>query len=72
MDIRGSGKKRLNNDQRKEASYNPGLYPIKGNKFCLNTQTRSRDKLSNLPLGITKTSPMGPVLVGWPVNDPLL
>jgi hypothetical protein len=55
----------------KKASYNPGLNPIKGHKFCPGTQTRSRDKLSSLPLGITKTSPLGPVLVDQPVTKPL-
>jgi len=53
---------------RKKASYNPGLNPIKGHKFCPGTQTRSRDKLSSLPLGITKTSPLGPVLVRAPIG----
>jgi len=47
-----------------KASYNTGLNPIKGHKFCPGTQTKSRDKLSSLPLGITKASPLGPVLVG--------
>jgi len=47
----------------KEASYNPGLNPNTGHKFCSGTQTRSRDKLLNLPLDITKNSPLGPVLV---------
>jgi len=49
---------------RKKASYNPGLSPIEGHKFCPGTQTGSQDKLSSLPLGITKTSPLGPMLVG--------
>jgi len=53
---------------RKKASYNPGLNPIKGHKFFPVTQTRSQDKLSSLPLGITKTSQLGPVLVGQPAT----
>jgi len=57
---------------RKKASYNPGLNPIKGHKFFPGTQTSSRDKLSSLPLGITKTSPLGPMLVGQPATEPLL
>ena len=54
----------------KKASYNSGLNRIKGHKFCPGTQTRSRDKLSNLPLGITKTWPLGPMLVGQPASEP--
>jgi len=42
---------------RKKASYSPGLNPIKGQKFFPGTQTGSRDKLSSLSLGITKTLP---------------
>jgi len=57
---------------RKKAGYNPGLNPIKGHKFYPGTQTRSRDKLSSLPLGITKTAPLGPVLVGQQATEPLL
>ena len=56
----------------KNASYKTRLNPIKGHKFCLGIQTRSRDKLSGLPLGITNTSPLGPVLVGQPATEPLL
>jgi len=56
---------------RKKASYNPWLNPIKGHKFCPGTQTRSRDKLSSLSLGVTKTSPLGPMLVDQPVTEPL-
>jgi len=48
---------------RKKASYSPGLDPTKSNKFCLSAQTGTRDKLAGLPLGVTKTSPKGPVLV---------
>jgi hypothetical protein len=48
---------------RKKASYNPGLDPTKGNKFCPGARTRTRDKLASLPMGVTKTSPLGPVLV---------
>jgi len=48
----------------KKTSYNPGLNPIKGHKFCPGTQTRAQDKLSSLPLGITKTSPLGTMLIG--------
>jgi len=53
---------------RKKASYSPGLNPVKGKKFCPGTQTGSRDKLSSLSLGITKTSPLGPMLVDQPAN----
>jgi len=45
---------------RKKASYNPGLDPTKGHKFCPGAQTGTRDKLAGLPLGVTKTSPKGP------------
>jgi len=38
---------------REKASHDPGLSPIKGNKFCPGTQTRSRDKHVSLPLGIS-------------------
>ena len=55
----------------KKASYNPESNPIKGDKFCPGTQTRSRDKLLSLPLGITKTSPLGPVQVCQPATKPL-
>jgi hypothetical protein len=40
-----------------EASYNPGLSPIKGQKFSLGTLTRSRDKFSSSSLGTIKASP---------------
>ena len=48
---------------RKKASYSPGLDPTKGHKFFPGAQTRTRDKLAGLPLGVTKTSSKGPVLV---------
>ena len=48
---------------RKKASYSPGLDPTKSHKFCPGAQTVTRDKLAGLPLGATKTSPKGPVLV---------
>ena len=57
---------------RKQASYSPGLNPIKGQKFCPGTQTGSRDELSRLSLGITKTSPLSPMLVDQPATEPLL
>ena len=57
---------------RKQASYNPGLNPIKGQEFCPGTQIRSRDKLSSLSLGITKTLPLSPVLVDQPATEPFL
>ena len=57
---------------RKQASYSPGLKPIKGHEFRPGTQTRSRDKLSSLSLGITKTLPLSPVLVDQPATEPLL
>ena len=47
----------------KKAGYNPGLDPTKGHKFCPGAQTGTRDKLANLLLGVTNTSPLGPVLV---------
>ena len=55
-----------------QASYNPGLKPIKGHEFRPGTQTRSRDKLSGLSLGITRTLPLGPVLVIQPATEPFL
>ena len=55
-----------------QAGYNPGLKPIKGHEFRPGTQTRSRDKLSSLSLGITKTLPLGPVLVTQPGTEPSL
>jgi len=57
---------------RKKASYNPGLNPIKGHKFCPGAQTRTRDKLASLRLGVTKTLPLGPMLVDQPATEPLL
>ena len=51
---------------RKEASYNPGLSPIKGKKFWPGTQTGSRDEFSSLSLGITNTTPMSPC---WLTNQ---
>ena len=54
------------------AGYNPGLKPIKGHEFRLGTQTRSQDKLSSLSLGITRTLPLGPVLVTQPATEPSL
>ena len=57
---------------RKQASYSPGLNRIKGQEFCPGTQTGSRDKLSSLSLGITKTLPLSPVLVDQPATEPLL
>jgi len=47
----------------KKASYNPGLSPIKGQKFDLGTQTRSQDSFSSLSLGVTKVTPTSPMLV---------
>ena len=57
---------------REEASHGHGFSPIKGNKFCPGAQSRSRDKLVSLPLGIAKTSPSGPVLVNQPATEPHL
>ena len=48
---------------RKKASHSPGLDPTKSHKFSPGAQTGTRDKLAGLPLGVTKTSPKGPVLV---------
>jgi len=59
---------------REKASHDPGLSPMKGHKFCPGAQTRSRDKLVSPPLGITKTSPLGPVLVtinGYTIRNSL-
>jgi len=56
----------------KQASYNPGLNPSKGQDFCPGTQTRSRDKLSSLSLGVTKTLPFSPVLVDQPATESVL
>jgi len=57
---------------RKNASYSPGLNPVKGQKFCPGTQTGSRGELSRLSLGITKTSPLSPTLVDQPATEHLL
>jgi len=46
-----------------KVTYSPGLSPIKGQKFGLDTRTRSRDRFSSLSLGATKASPSSPVLV---------
>jgi len=56
----------------KQAIYSPGLKPIKGHEFRPGTQTRSRDKLLSLSLGITKTLPLGPLLVIQPATEPFL
>jgi len=55
-----------------QACYSPGLKPIKGHEFRPGTQTKSRDKFSSLSLGITKTLPLGPVLVTQPATEPFL
>ena len=55
-----------------QACYSPGLKPIKGHEFRPGTQTKSRDKFSSLSLGITKTMPLGPVLVTQPATEPFL
>jgi len=57
---------------RKEASYSPGLSPIKGQKFCPGTQTGSRDESLSLSLGITKTMPLNPMLVDQPAAESFL
>ena len=57
---------------RKKTYNGPGLNPVEGRKFCPGTQTRSRDELSCLPLGVTESSPLGPMLVGQPVTESLL
>jgi len=57
---------------REKASHSPGLSRVKGHKFCPGAQTRSRDKLVRLPSGITKTLPLGPVLVNQPATEPHL
>jgi len=54
---------------RKKASYNPGLNPIKGHEFHPDAQTRTRDKLASLHLGVTKTSPLGLMLVDQPAIE---
>ena len=53
---------------RKKVRYNPGLNSIEGHKICPGTWTRSRYKLSCLPLDITKNSQLGP-RAGWEAND---
>ena len=55
-----------------KASYNPGLDPVKDQEFSPGTQTGSSDKLSSLSLGVTKASPLSPVLVDQPAAEPLL
>ena len=55
---------------RKKASYNSGSNPIQGHIFCPDTQTGSRDIPSSLRLSITKTSSLGPVLVGQSAIEP--
>ena len=56
-----------------EEAYNgSGLNPVEVHKFCPGTQTRSRDELSCLPLGVTKALPLGPVLVSQPATEPFL
>jgi hypothetical protein len=57
---------------REQTIYSPGLNSIKGQKFCPGTQTRSRDKLPSLSLGIPKTLSLSPVLVDQPATEPLL
>ena len=57
---------------RKKAIYNPRLNPVKGKKFSPGTQTRSRYKLLSLSLGVTKTSPLIPMLVDQPAAEPVL
>ena len=56
---------------RKKASYSPGMSPIEGKKFSPGTQTGSRDKFPSLSLGVTKTSPLSPVLVDQPATGSL-
>jgi hypothetical protein len=56
---------------RTEASYSPGLSPIKGKKFSSGTQTVSRDEFSSLSLSITKTTSLSPMLVDQPATEPL-
>ena len=56
----------------KKASYNPGLNPVNGKEFSAGTQTGSQDKLSSLSLGVTKASPLSPILVDQPAAEPLL
>jgi len=48
---------------RKKASHSPGLSPIEGQKFIPGTQTGSQDKFPSLSLGVTKTSPLSPMLM---------
>ena len=56
---------------REQASYSPGLNSIESKKFYPGTQTRSRDKLPILSLGISKALPLSPVLVDQPATEPL-
>ena len=57
---------------REQASYSPGLSSVESQKFCPGTQTRSRDELPSLSLGISKTLPLSSVLVDQPATEPLL
>ena len=57
---------------REQASYSPGLSSVESQKFCPGTQTRSRDELLSLSLGISKTLPLSSVLANQPVTELLL
>ena len=46
-----------------QASYSPGLSSVESQKFCPGTQTRSRDELTSLSLGISKTSSLSSVQI---------
>jgi len=48
------------------------MNPVKGQEFSPGTQTGCRDKLSSLSLGVTKVSPLSPMLVDQPAAEPLL
>ena len=53
---------------RKKAA---GLSPIKGKKFSPDTLTWSRDNILSLSLGITKTTPLSPMLVDERETEPV-
>ena len=52
----------------KQANNNPGLCPVKGQKFGLFSRTGARNKFLSLSLGTSKTVPRSKM----PVNHPAL
>jgi len=49
----------------KQANNNPGLCPVKGQKFGLFNRTRGRNKFSSLSVGTCKTVPRSQMLVSY-------